>query len=167
MSKKLYTIQKGKHYCNNRFPVPFNNDILLFTACFINGCWYDTSVHGTHINKLYGFSTDVLNKSSIRVGWRPAAQENVFELYSYIHYNGDYVRSPHLKDDLIGTVAIGQEVDIRIYFEPGIVYFAVNNKNSKGYFYPVSAPCLGWRMYPYFGGTPTAPQPMYIQINER
>jgi hypothetical protein len=165
MATKLYTIQAGKHYCNNRYPIPVTSSQMAFRACFVNGCWYDTAVHGTHINKLYGFSTDVLNKSSIRVGWRPAAQEGVFELYSYLHYDGKYVRSPHLKDDLIGTVTVGQVSDIGIYFEPGSVRFYVNGSN-KTYFYPVSTPCVGWRMYPYFGGTATAPQTMYIQINE-
>lgn len=165
MSTKLYTIQQGAHYANNRFPKPTNSRVLRFTACFIKDCWYDTEKHGTHINKLYGFSTDVLNNSSIRVGWRPAKEEGMIELYSYLHYRGKYVRSEHLKDDLIGTVSVNEIVYIGIHSDPGAVQFVVKGTTSKKFFYPVSVPCLGWMMYPYFGGTSTAPQTMYIQID--
>lgn len=130
--------------------------------------WYDTAIHGTHLNKLVGFSTDWTNNNSVRLAWRPGKEQDTFEIYAYIHLNGEWVRSSRLKYDLI-TIA---KADVMYSWsimpenptESGNnnVRFAVGGGVvERAYDVSIGS---GWFRQFYYGGVPVAPWFMSADI---
>lgn len=164
----IYTVKKGAHSCSPLkirlcAPVPMYGTFTLSPEM-----WYDTTVEGSHINKLVGFSTDIFNKNSLRLGWRPAKDYLKFEIYAYIHIGGSWVRSPKLKDDLVLTVHAS------VTYNWGIIPSWITDDGASlarlvvgGSFvervYDVSMGS-GWFRQFYYGGKPVAPQQMSADI---
>lgn len=176
----IFTIKKGQHYSSPRL---FKNNKVdqTLTGSFKleQSCWYDTKVVGTHLNKWVGFSTDLFNLNSIRISWRPAPIPFTFEVYIYIHLNGAWVRSYPLKDDLVGVyntdlqffsiVISGEKAPnliMRMFGKSSSNQTAILTigQNTVEKAYPVSVG-IGWMMWPYFGGKPTAPQNMSGELD--
>lgn len=173
----LFTIRKGSHspLLSQRIIRRHKHSVAL-TGTFVlpKEAWYDTKVHGTHINKLVGSSNDLFNTESVRLGWRPAAMQNVFEIYVYIHLGGGWVRSERLRDDLVETVMAEVTNNYSVLpaygmwktEEDGI---AVNHARCVVNGSVVDRPYdvrmgTGWIMNPYFGGRPTAPNDINIYL---
>lgn len=160
---KKYTILKGCHYNTStlerltRYSKKSMTGYIMLTA----SCWYDRTVVGGHLNKLKGFSSDLFNKNSNRIGWRPSLVKNEFELYVYKHIGGIYQRGDMLKDDLICKIMADQETVYSIAPVEGKdeMEYSANFGTVKTAF-PVSQMGTGWLMGFYFGGKPTAPNQM-------
>ena len=175
----IYAISKNSHYCTPR-------RIRMVSAKTMSGsfrldlsCWYDTAQVGTHINKLTGYSVDLFNKNSVRLGWRPAKEHGKFDIFCYIHIGGVYVQSHPLKDDLIATVDDTTQfytIQINDGGVPGFFgrLFGRVAKADQTVTFVVGAwekvksfnvsLGTGWLMYFYFGGKPTSPQDMVSEV---
>jgi hypothetical protein len=125
-------------------------------------CWYDTRVYGNHINKLIGFSLDLFNKNSVRLGWRPSEEEGTFEIMMYIHYGGRWIRSSDPNHDVVGIVD-SSKAEFHIGFENETLMFKVNGE-EKFVVMPFRRG-WGWVMWFYFGGVVRSPQKMSARVN--
>lgn len=155
-------IKRNKHYSHNRKIKSLRVTKRFFGNFKLDeSCWYQTEIFGNHINKLTGFSTDIFGRDVIRLGWRPASQQNLFEIYAYIHIGGRWMRSSNMKDDLIALASTDIE-PFSISFNDNKVDISVGGK-TKSFLYPVSKG-LGWLYWFYFGGKPKAPWDMKVGV---
>ena len=179
----LYTIGKNSHNCSPRTPRMVTKKSMSGSFRLDLSCWYDTAKVGTHINKLTGFSVNLIsipmNRDSVRLGWRPAKEHGKFDIFCYIHIGGVYVQSHPLKDDLIATVNDTTQfytIQINDGGVPGFfgrlcgrvakadqtVTFVVGAwEKVKSFNVSLGT---GWLMYFYFGGKPTSPQDMVSEV---
>ena len=157
------TILEGKHYSRGR-KIRLVRPTLGMRGFFqLNrNCWYDRSVYGSHVNKLIGFSVDLFNRSSVRLGWRPSDQEGEFEILIYVHYKGRWVRSSREADDVIAIVDTSKN-RFKITFDEGLLAYEVNDE-EKEIWIPFKRG-IGWMMWFYFGGKPRSPQTMTAKVN--
>lgn len=115
------TILENRHYSEGR-KIRLVKPSIGMRGVFQldSSCWYETRVYGNHINKLVGFSLDLFNRSSVRLGWRPSSEEGMFEILIYIHYRGKWIRSSREHDDIIkvvGTVSKVKEIDYKAMYQ--------------------------------------------------
>jgi hypothetical protein len=161
-----YTIKKGSHYPSG-FRIPKLWDKLTMEGEFMltPSCWYDRGLFLTnHINKLCGFGIDLLNKNSVRIGWRPALEFNKFEIFAYVHIDGEWIHEEPLRDDIIVVVGVDTEkFSIKIMEDVAIISVSYGSviKDIK------QTNSCGWKQGIYFGGKPTAPQDMTIYLGVR
>jgi hypothetical protein len=155
---KTYFIKKGNHFCSHTFRF-FRDDILEFAAKFDESAIYDngSDYEQSDINKLFGFIDcgSAVHENSARFGWRWYG--NRLEIFAYCYNNG--IRN----DKFITSINIGQEYNYKITATSTYYVFEVdglsvvmprscNESYKKEY------------LYPYFGGTLTAPQDIKIKI---
>lgn len=112
------------------------------------------------INKLYGFADDDKphHASSARIGWRWYGGR--LELHGYV-YN-DSVRSTALITD----VPFKTDVNCSIRVSGNQYQFTVNGTALTMVRKARTATGVGYRLYPFFGGTEMSPQDIRIQIRE-
>lgn len=165
----MYTIKKGNH-CSHKdewplaLKISLAPKVLRFTAIFSEGCAYNSNEAGDHINKLYGISYGFDHHyRSVRVGWRHNSNLGVIELFSYSYVKGERV--------------IKKLINVKQY-EP--VHFIIFRKNSTDIIIHVNDECatvtdvvkgidkegVRFKLFPYFGGNPKAPNNMKIFIKE-
>lgn len=166
---KTYTIDQGKHGCNGvSWPVKINATEMLGSFRLHRNCWYPPNQADWHINKLWGWGTDIWNANSNRIGWRPDLEQHKFQLYAYMHLDGKWVRSSKLRFDSLGVCS----ADELVYWNIKINEAQDWRNNEVAYtcgittverHYPVDV-SWGWRQHFYFGGKPTAPWTMTADI---
>lgn len=167
-----YTIPAGKHYSVDTFKLNLIQGLteLNFKFKFDSTAIYktvDPSNQGDH-NKLYGFADGVSFTSvytipphhvnSARIGWH---WSNNALLVSAYYYND----SAQLFKDL-QTVTIGKTYTAKIKILNGGYEFTINDKKDT-----VRRTCplptiVGYKLYPYFGGTETAPHEVHVFVKE-
>lgn len=157
-----YIIPKGQHYAaGNNFHL-LEKKSLTFRARFDSSCMYTLSnaANAGDINKLYGFSDCGSNhqENSARFGW--VWNGSAIELYAYCY--ADSKRS----SKLLGTVAIGREIELGLTVEKAKYVFTVNG--FKEY---IQRSCSddvsqSYQLFPYFGGDEVAPHDVHIFIKE-
>jgi hypothetical protein len=152
-------IKRNKHYSSNKkIKLLKVNKRFFGNVKFDESCWYQTEIFGNHINKLTGFSTDLLGRDVVRFGWKPSKQQNSFEIYAYVHIGGKWVRS---SNDLINV--IGTDIEsFSIIFDDYTVMMSMGDK-KKAVLYPVNKG-QGWLYWFYFGGKPKAPWDMKVGV---
>jgi len=162
-----YTILKGEHYASgydsNHIVIIKTTD-LKFTAKFDSSCIYTaTNIENSEdVNKLYGFSD---NKSShhlfsARIGW--AYYFKALRLFGYTYNNG--VRTILQ----LCTVPIGKEISCRIQIDAANsnYVFTVDGLTVKMPRQANEAQAVGYRLYPYFGGSLVAPHNVTILVRD-
>jgi len=156
------TILEGKHYSKGRKVMLVKPSMGMRGYFQLDGnCWYNTNFYGNHINKIVGFSLDLFNRSSVRLGWRPSSEEGMFEILIYIHYNGKWIRSNREQDDVI-TVVGTEKTMFTIFFERGMLGYEVNGEEKL-----LNIPFKrgwGWMMWFYFGGKIRSPRTMTMKM---
>jgi len=169
MTIKTYTIEEGQHYCNGSQFATINTKKMNFEARLHPNCWYDPDMFPSwHLNKGWGWSTDLFNRFSNRWTWRPSTEKWKFELYAYPHINGTWVRQDKLRKDLLGIVEADElflgSISLTDYEDPLENEATYNiGMNTVVRHYP-TRPSTGWRQRFYFGGKPVAPWAMSAEI---
>jgi hypothetical protein len=164
----IFTIKQGAHYPSPS-PVKFLDSSKPRSGTFkiFSSCWYDTVKYGTHLNKIVGVGCDLLNSNSYRISCRPHKDRGKFEVFIYLHIDGKWVRSTPMKNDLCAIVH--EDVENTWAFMPDqdddgsdLIRLVVNGDDVVRHF-PVNMG-TGWLMKPYFGGKPTAPWIMQMDV---
>ena len=157
-----YTIKAGEQYCDLNTMARVEYQELKFTAKFDSSVIYKTisSSNQADINKLFGFSDNNMqhHQFSARFGWN--WQNNSVQLFAYTYNNG--VRAAKL----LGTVAIGQEVNCSIAVAGYKYVFTLDNKVETMPRASTTTKAIGYKLYPYFGGDELAPHEIRIWIRE-
>lgn len=172
-SQDYYLIKKGNHYPNKR-SIAMHTGVSSMerTVSFDSGCIYKFGTDDDgDINKTFGWGVGLTNKHSIRVGWNCKSDSGI-DLYAYIHYNGkrwiipkDSSSNPK-RADLIGKGFLpNYTITLRISRARDAITFEaiqLNRKERLVIKFRNFPDGTGWYMYPYFGGTMTAPHDMVI-----
>lgn len=158
-----YVIAKGEHFSSQSVYKFYDNITdMRFTARFDSSAIYTNTLPSRQedMNKLYGFADD--NKqhhfSSARIGWRWFGGK--LELHGYV-YNDSirtsaYITSVPLKTDLNCSIQVN-----------GSQYqFTINGTRLTMPRKAKTPAGVGYRLYPYFGGTAPAPHEIRIKIRE-
>lgn len=149
----MITIHKGKHRGTPWTIQLIRSSRITKTFTFTESCLYDLPV--SEINKLFGYSYDLLNKDSVRIGWK--ANKNTIQLWTYFHKN--WTRSnPKVK---LGEFNINEPIKCEIRTEKDITYFVINDKLL--YSTKFKKKYWGWKSNIYFGGQTPAPHTMLIE----
>lgn len=157
-----YIIPKGQHYASGNHFRLLNKKSIHFKARFDSSCVYTlaNTANATDINKLYGFSDCGSNhhENSARFGW--VWNGKAIELHAYCYTEGQR------NSKLLGSVAIGQEVELFLAAEPGQYIFTVGGKNETMKRSCSSEQEQAYQLFPYFGGDEVAPHDMRIFIKD-
>lgn len=155
---KNFIIKKGSHHpFGFRFKIYKGGNLVIFGR-FGLSCWhYPDDISESGKNKLSGitFGFRGVHKNSVRIAWQPSSNQNIIDLYVYYYNNGSrYV-------DLFGSVPVGQEFMIRLFFNDG--FFSVRYAGiEKKYPFTFSKSFIKYFNFPYFGGSSKAPWDMDI-----
>lgn len=159
---KLYSIPEGSHTSDKNSTQYFSVRDMKFSVVFDQSAIYTTRdpINQNDINMLYGFSEIPHHQiNSARFGWRYS--NNTLNLFAYVYVRG--VR----QTKFIATVLPLAETKCRIRISGSTYIFTVNDIHQvvmpRGL---TSSSSLGYKLYPYFGGTETAPQTIDIQIKD-
>lgn len=168
-----YDIPAGKQYSvdSTNIVLFLDKSELKFQFRFDSSAVYTTAhpANQGDINKLYGFADCVSGSQaytiaphhihSARFGW--AWYNNALRIYSYC-----YSDSVRLSGE-IGTVAIGSVNSASIRILPAGYEFKLNDHTDTVERSCTSATVTGYKLFPYFGGTETAPHAIRIWIREQ
>jgi len=156
-----YTIQKGNHRSGYYFEPLFGKSVMQGQFCFHPNCLYDVT-NMSHLNKLVGFCNMYHHYQSVRLAWRPGTDGYLIELwhYAYQGWRNKYRKLAEVVPERT------YEFELRIKFGHTMAKVKgggePKNKVIAG---PTFEPVLGYVLYPYFGGTPTAPQDMSLDLD--
>lgn len=156
-----FLIRSGEHYATPRLMETTEVKRVAFLATFDASARYafaDASQQAD-INKLMGFSDCATHhqQNSARFGWRWYNEQLEIHAYCYV----DSVRV----HELVGTVDIGDENRYEITATPDAYEFFLNGEKKA--VIPRAQTCeegLNYMLYPYFGGTVSAPHDVRIKI---
>jgi hypothetical protein len=154
---KTYVIRRGAHFASGLHFRPFLcRTSMHFRARFDAGCIYVPQQEPGQINKLFGISWGRHHHCSARIGWRSDGRR--IELLSYV-----YAASGKRQSRSLGFVDPG------IWFLCAIERYdrdlAVAVRGMGIHHFVLDRPRIwGYQLYPYFGGTDTAPQRIQIQV---
>lgn len=157
---RTYTIKKGNHYSSGIHSGLFHNDDLNIKVTFDDSAKYTsvTPANQWAINKLFGFSDCYTShhKNSARFGWRWV--NSTLELMAYNYVKG---QRSELK---LGNMELNRAYDLQIKMKKDKYIFLFNGKTFEFARGCSSKNANGYKLYPYFGGTETAPQNIKIVI---
>lgn len=167
-----YLIRKGKSYSTDSTSIVPLNGIteMKLKFRFDNSAIYTTvdPLNQADINKLYGFADCVSfttqytiaphHINSARFGW--AWYNQALRIYAYC-YNDSVRAFQELR-----TVEIGSTYTAGIKIIQGGYEFTIDNKKDTVRRTCALSTISGYKLFPFFGGTETAPHDVHIWIKE-
>lgn len=162
-------IYKGEHYGT---PMIISPHLGIYSKKWMvkldKNCYYKfDGEDDKDWNKLCGWTTDILGRNSLRIGWRPV-DNNTYELVAYVHKDGKRytVKGENWK---LGKYKFDDWVEVSITHEDNSAIFTANNPNGfrkTVLVYYDKCACMGYMSNVYFGGNRTCPHDMTIEIVE-
>lgn len=156
-----FVIRAGDHYCSPRLYETFNSGKLAFKATFDESAKYEFGDPAlqTSKNKLMGFSDcgSLHHENSARFGWQWF--NNRVEIFAYC-----YVDSMRI-EKFIAPVNLNEENVYEIVATDSEYVFYLNGERKESV--ERTSTCsdgIKYMLYPYFGGTETAPHDVNIKI---
>ena len=157
---ELFTIRKGKHYCEQRHPESLQRNTLQFSAIFDSSAIYNFEQPGFQDskNKLLGFSdcNSLHHENSARFAWQWF--NNEIQIFAYCYANGERIEA------FMGVVEPGENAHYEIVLDRSNYIFKFKGKEIKiarGADCSVGGYLLLW---PYFGGQVPSPHDVTILI---
>jgi hypothetical protein len=173
-AQTVYTVNTGGHtFSPRQYGTHSGIETLYKIVTFDSSCLYRLgNEDDADINKLVGWGVGLTSQHSIRIGWNCYSDSGI-DLYAYFHYNGKRWVVP--KDSLVQGKGqrIGRyfmpniPISCTIYRARDVISFTVKQLDRTENYVVRFANFpngWGWVMYPYFGGTSTAPHKMKITI---
>lgn len=159
----IFRIPAGKHRARPfRFGLWWRRTSLSWVVKFDESCRYDLGNDDQFdTNKLVGIGyLWHHHKDSARFGWRYSHEKGKIEIMAYCYVNGERIID-HLAD-----IFIGEKYTIKIEIVKTGYWLSVRGPgytSEKIYRYSHNKK-LQYGLWPYFGGTSTAPHEIKIQI---
>ncbi|MEI2711182.1 MAG: hypothetical protein V9E96_19520 [Chitinophagaceae bacterium] len=157
-----YTIFQGQQYSDKNTYLPVNLTELKFKVKFDSSAIYQTvaSYNQGDINKLYGFSDNNLAHHNYSARFGRRWYNNALEIFAY-NYNNSIVSFKKIGN---ATIGVDEMYDIKIVNDTYI--FTFGETTLKLPRLSTTTTGIGYKLYPYFGGTETAPHDIKIWIEE-
>lgn len=178
---KTYTIFKGWHI-SHLFPRLYENKTFIsFTVNFDKSCLYHFgNDYDLDVNKLYGLGFGLIHDTSdplikifpekaegFRIGWNSQKNNGKIQLFAF--YDNDSARSMVYLCD----VNVNEDYSYYLYFDRAlnkvfvdVTQNTLNIAHTSFAFSFANCPNWGFYLFPYFGGTQTAPNKMQITITD-
>ena len=178
-----FKILKGFHISHILPKFYKDKPLLNFDFSFTSNCLYDVGeIHNQDVNKLFGLSFGFIHNTTIwgkllskkansfRLGWNCSAQNRKIQLYAY--YYNDGVR----KIEYIADIDLNRVYNSYIYFDRTANKIVVDISSADSLISTFSSqtvydfrfkncPRYGYYLFPYFGGTLSAPHNLLMYIN--
>lgn len=134
---------------------------------FLPACKYQLSKNYDQVNKLFGFSQGFHHWNSARIGWNCTDGENI-ELFAYCYTNGKRIIKPLIKCKTENWIFCNiQNKNSKYVFkalDPQHNSITVSiDKNKKLSIYSFFKLFI-YRLFPYFGGSISAPHDMSLYL---
>lgn len=167
-----YTIYKNWHYANRLLLLPKTHKGVTavdYLATFNRNCLYLPDSTNNHWNKLGGFGYGYLDDAnSVRVAWRASeSNPDKLELAPYVHQAGEKI---HPETGI--EIDIEKGYRIMLFFAEPAAEAGIMVTDSTGKQIDILTlqeinltPEPGWYNRPYFGGKPTAPHTLSINLD--
>jgi hypothetical protein len=162
-----FVIEKGQQYADNteKYLVLVNTKELDFDVVFDSSAIYTTASPSNQddINKLYRFADNNANdhhRFSARFGWAWNPGQNKLNLFGYIYNNGVE------QNKLLGAVPLNTPAHCAIAVDGNKYVFVLNGQRTEMRRASTTATGEGYKLFPFFGGTETAPHTIDIDIKE-
>jgi len=155
-----YTIQQGNHRSGYFFEPFLGKSVMHGQFMFHQDCLYGVA-NMSHLNKLVGFCNLYHHYQSVRLAWRPAGGYFI-ELwhYAYQGWRNKYRKLAEVVPDRT------YEFELRIKFGHTLTKVKGGSEpKNKVIAGPTWEPVAGYTLFPYFGGTPTAPHSMSFALD--
>lgn len=156
---QTYTIDAGKHRCNEEYFKPLHVRDMYFTVVFDESGIYDVhdEIDQIDTNKLWGLSDGINHmKNSARIGWNYV--DGSIRLRAFAHVNGV------MKYEEITPIQPGEEVHCSIRIYGRFYFFQAKDKIVQIERATKSNYVDGYQLFPYFGGNKPAPHKITIKI---
>lgn len=162
---KRYRIWKGWHWCTLLFCIKllWNCTRMTKKVVFKKSCLYNMSLPDKlDINKLFGFSYGKHHDNSARFGWN--CDGDKINLHAYCYLDGKRV------DKFITKIDVEEEYKLMISVSKDKYIFTTFIEDEASDLQqvvipkPQMVPKLGFKLWPYFGGTQKAPHTMDIYM---
>lgn len=150
---------EGTEYLYKQLSVSEMHFVVTFDSTVIYKT--DTASNQADINKLNGFADNNAfdhHKFSARFGWN--WRDAKLWLYAYIYNNGV------MSNKTLGSIPIGQPADCKIIVAGSQYQFVLNGVTTVMPRASTTATGVGYKLFPYFGGTETAPHKITIAVKE-
>ena len=162
----IFNIKKGRHYSGSFFYKILHllnfKSRMSYYIYFDDSCLYnDETSHKYDVNKLFGFSIWYHHENSYRIGWN--SLNNKINLYAYSYINGERIIQN------LCVVETNQEYKCIININNSKVIFTVidSESNINQVIQPITPKkVIGYKLWPYFGGTQIASHNMVIELTE-
>lgn len=162
MKFKHYVINRGMHRSGLYFAPHYNKTKQSYFAVFSKDCVYEFNDEDQFdVNKLFGLSFGLHHNNSARFGWRSVGHQ--IELSAYCYVNKNRVILP------LGLIDIDKSYKLELVITDDYYIFNVYNEQNlvyNGNIRKSKTRCLGYKLFPYFGGNRTAPHTMHIMLNK-
>lgn len=159
-----YKIKKGSHNAGISSAEKLVRSVkdgrhMHFSARFSEGTLYEPV--DDDLNKLYGFvdCNSSVHRNSARFAWRHDGEGSI-EIFAYVYREGERVIKP------MGETHQYISDDYEIWAKNDWYRFKFNNKWDSIERFQSCEKGLRVRLWPYFGGSTTSPNDMYIMIKE-
>lgn len=158
-----YSILAGQNFSDKNGFQNINITELKFSTQFDSTAIYLTknSSNQADINKLYGFADNnsTHQNFSARFGWR--WYNNELQILAYTYNNGV------VGFQKIGTASIGKKENYSIKISGNNYIFSFNSTSVNMPRASTTATAIGYKLFPYFGGSEPAPHNINILIQEQ
>ena len=134
---------------------------------FLPNCTYQLSTNYDQVNKLFGFSEGYHHWNSARIGWRCTDGEKI-ELLAYAYINGQRIIKPMI------TCRPETWVFCNIQNQPSKYIFKALDPSGNNITVSIDKPkkisiysffkLFIYRLFPYFGGSISAPHDMKLYL---
>lgn len=154
---KTWKIPTGQHYCNQSYIYNYETKSVEFLFRFDSSAIYE--IPNSQVNKLYGLcpTWHFVTQESYRFGWKYFMGK--IKIYIYVHDDWKTIKQEFSTVD-INTINTG-----KIELVDSGAFFYLNDK-SKFVKFSTDVQNKYSIMLPFFGGTTSAPQPIYIHIKQ-
>ncbi len=163
----IFLTKKGKHYSNQFVYKALNilnrERFLEYSVLFNDTCRYELPKEDQEdINKLFGFSLGFNHhQDSARFGW--FYKNDKIHLYSYIYDEGK--RSY----EFITNLDLNKKYSLTLIEYQGSWEFGVSREGAISVIKKIDKKksfCMGYRLWPYFGGNNPAPHDIEIYLQD-
>lgn len=181
-----HTIKEGNHYSDKFFfTLPWiDSPSITRYVRFQEDCRYIMpAYYQDNVNKLFGLQFGVkiwkdlsgtwdvgVHWNSARFGWRWSESNQCIELLAYVYRKGIRNWDEQMRFPVVAQVKLGDVIMLRIVSDKDNYYFySQKNSEEQKCFTVAHQPqtqLFGLTHSLMFGGTPTAPHTMHVEISK-
>lgn len=182
---KVHTIKEGSHYDDKIFSSwPWvKSPSMKAQVRFQEDCRYVLlPYYQDNVNKLFGLQFGIkiwkdlsrgwdigVHWNSARFGWRWSETNQCIELLAYVYRKGIRNWDAQMRFPVVAQVKVGEVIDLEVVSDENTYYFYSQKEGEARQVTAIShetqSQWFGITHSLMFGGTPTAPHTMHVEMS--